>query len=188
MELLLPWAEAIVQDLTEGGVRLVDYQPGNGTRYGVVLTHVGAPFTAEHRERAGLFGGSQTILTMPLLNRCAVLPASGTIDYPMLMSRMGCTESTAVIVAELVAHLLGRKPLITYAAWAAKTAPADHVVQETPAPLMVECGSCHQKDAIPAADVLAARPGEDITFQLRHACTGCGTSNLFAIDLTDFEV
>lgn len=104
--------EGIARDFEDKGVRVIDYQPGNGTRY--VLT-----FSEVPKDACGLLGmgtsGSGVVVSD--IHRQTSYPFSygaGTmIHYRYVQEKLKYSAQVdAVVVAELLGVIMGR-PFIT---------------------------------------------------------------------------
>jgi hypothetical protein len=93
----------ITVDEADGNVRLVAYEPGNGTRYSLVLTTLGSLKRAEY-----VLGKSAVLVYVTNFSRGFFLPA-GKVHHHFVQERLRCSVFDAVIVAELLGHLLGRE-------------------------------------------------------------------------------
>ena len=85
----------------DGNVWLVAYEPGNGTRYSVVLASL------ESLEKAGyVLGGSTVLVHVTNFGRGFVLP-EGRIHHHFVQERLRCSIFDAVVLGELLGHLFG---------------------------------------------------------------------------------
>lgn len=95
--------KSIIKDIKSGDVRLVNYQPQNGTRYMVLMTSV----SAEIGLALGM-GGVGAVFCLPLFpKRPAVMIVSGSfIHFRYVQEKLGVGLADAVVLAELFARLL----------------------------------------------------------------------------------
>ena len=96
-------ASGILVDEGAGDVRIVTYEPGNGTRYSVVLTNLGGLRKADYV----LGPGSATLAYVSNHGRAIVLERGRAIDYHRVQEVMRCSIFDAVVLAELLGHLTG---------------------------------------------------------------------------------
>lgn len=95
------------------GFRLVDYQPGNGTRYVVAFQRV--PFADSSSdsgvavlERVGL-PLEVAIVSWIHEGKCMALDLDGgVLHWSYVQEKLRCNEPSAVVLAELFAFVLGR--------------------------------------------------------------------------------
>lgn len=106
--------EGIVLDESVGephDTRIVEYQPGNGTRYVLVITELAGPYTDE-RVRYALGTGNEraTHLVAKLNAGAGTAMLVGGVDhflhYTSVMEKLGVGISDAVVLAELLGELL----------------------------------------------------------------------------------
>jgi len=102
-----PIEESISKNIcAPGGVRFVEFCPGNGTRYQLVIV----PLTS--KAMAGAIGASTercTYLVSKVNGKTAVMTVGGSdfIHYNYVMEKLGCGLPDAVVIAELLGYLLG---------------------------------------------------------------------------------
>jgi hypothetical protein len=98
-------AESIHRLSEEGVVRVVDYQPGNGTRYTLIITRV-------HESQAlGILGfpedeGCYHVYLMGV--GTLLLSPYGLLHWNYVREKLHCGVADAVVLAEFLGHLLGR--------------------------------------------------------------------------------
>jgi len=99
--------EGIVLDETSDIGRVIEYQPGNGTRYLVLIQHLDCLSSKAH-ERIGCSADSIliTTLTDPSNQRAVVAGASGLLHWSRL-ERLFPSVSDQIVVAEMVGHVMG---------------------------------------------------------------------------------
>lgn len=98
-------AEGLVLNEIRSNMRLVEYQPGNGTRYKLVVTKLPPSFS----ERIG-YGGTAyvvNLLTDPGDQRCVVIADYEYIHHTK-MEALSKSIVDRVVLAELLGHLLGQ--------------------------------------------------------------------------------
>jgi len=84
---------------TDGSVRLIAYEPGNGTRYSVVLACLESLKKAEY-----VLGGS-ILIHVTNFGRGFILP-EGKIHHHFVQEKLRCSIFDAVVLAELLGYLL----------------------------------------------------------------------------------
>jgi len=89
------------------GARLVEYQPGNGTRYILLVNRVEGPSGA--RELLSLPDVGGWIISRLIGHQTSVLvhSAGGTMHWSYVMEKFRCGRADAVVLAELIGHLTG---------------------------------------------------------------------------------
>lgn len=103
-----PSVEAgIVTDETVGGVRLVEYQPGNGRKYVVSVSDV-----SRHANKGlALARSARTALVWVKEHGrgwdCSI-GGDSQVHFSLVQNRLGCSIFDAVVLAELLGFLLGR--------------------------------------------------------------------------------
>lgn len=90
-------ASGVRSDTGPGTVRSVAYEPGNGTRYAVVLSEV----PPAHGVRAG------TLVWVRNYGRGFQLE-DGPVDYLSVMRELRCSVFDAVVLAELIGWAMSR--------------------------------------------------------------------------------
>lgn len=104
----------IVSDEKVGGVRLVEYDPGNGKKYVVSVSDVSQhPNKALALSRSGRAvivwirdwdcGWSTQIGSSPYPNQPPI-----PVNWSLVQSRLSCSVFDAVVLAELLGYLLNR--------------------------------------------------------------------------------
>jgi hypothetical protein len=100
-------------DSTKGGRQVVEYQPGNGTRYVLVITKVTnrGSVDSEARDILGTGDATDTYLVTRLRgdqgHSMLVGGIEHSIHYKAVQTKLGCgLMSDAVVVAELIGYLL----------------------------------------------------------------------------------
>ena len=106
--------EGIVLDQETGYpyTRVVEYQPGNGTRYVLVITRVATPTSrAEVRDVFGTGDERDTFLVAKLSAGAGRAMLVGGVDhflhFDSVQEKLGVGLSDAVVLAELIGNLLG---------------------------------------------------------------------------------
>jgi hypothetical protein len=86
---------------------MVVYEPGNGTRYRLVMTRVGSfAFSNRARDVLGLGKGMGHVVAFPDSHYRTLTYSDGSYLAPhWLCERVGCTMADAVVLAELLAYL-----------------------------------------------------------------------------------
>jgi len=103
------WEDAI-HECRDKPLRTImcEYQPGNGTRYGVVITHV------PEGEGTAYMRGPCWIVSIPDMGRAMVVQDNGCmLHFSYVMEKMSPTirefgQGDAVPIAELIGHLTDR--------------------------------------------------------------------------------
>lgn len=97
--------DGITFDQSVENVRLVEYQPGNGTRYQLAFTQLSALSGAPN-----LLGCQEACWVVSYLNqeRCAILAPAGFLHFTYVAQKFGCGASDAIVLAELIGFILGR--------------------------------------------------------------------------------
>lgn len=92
-----------------GEVRFVEYQPGNGTRYHLMLTNV-TVFPKAVRDALGV-GDGGVVVSFPLGNyRTSTLSSYGYLARSYVAEKIGSQNvSDVAVLTELLAFLLERK-------------------------------------------------------------------------------
>ena len=102
----------VLERLLDTGTRVVEYQPGNGTRYVLVITRLTQPqSTAELRNALGTGDERDTYLVAKLNAGRGTAILVGGVDhflhYRTVAEKLGVGLSDAVVLAELIGELLG---------------------------------------------------------------------------------
>lgn len=90
----------------------VQWEPGNGTRYDVVLVYL----------EQGFQGGGQGMVLVtasgfPRATSFIINPTSGILHWTYIMEKSGLEVHDASVVTEIVAAVLGRKAVLTDEDW-----------------------------------------------------------------------
>ena len=80
-------------------VQLVTYEPGNGVRYSVILTHLGS------LKSENILGDETFLVYVMNLGRGFLLPA-GKIHHHFIQEKLRCSIFDAVVLTELLGYLL----------------------------------------------------------------------------------
>jgi hypothetical protein len=99
--------DGISSDLTNGGIRAVEYQPGNGSRYSLVLSDLSFMPTTSRAVKPP----NGTVLVW-----CANFGkgwltenyGSAPVHFTSVREKLGCSITDAVVLAELIGYLLSR--------------------------------------------------------------------------------
>jgi hypothetical protein len=108
----------LVCDELEENVRVVSYEPGNGTRYVLVISQMGststwASGTAPHispkalTNALGVPAGSWLVWCNNYNRALALAADSDVVHYSYVREKLGCCIIDAVVLGELIGHLLG---------------------------------------------------------------------------------
>lgn len=99
--------DGIFSDEVDGDVRLVEYQPGNGTRYVFILTSLEDKETAA---RMTGHGGRPVLVYCHNYRRGFITQHAGKdpVHYNQVRKEFGCSIIDAVVLAELLGELLDR--------------------------------------------------------------------------------
>ena len=90
-------AARLKHDAVSEGIRVVDYQPGNGYRYLVAVATL-------PQEESWI---PQSVLVSWLYeSACMVVQADGELHWRYVQEKMKCTESDARVLTELIAYLV----------------------------------------------------------------------------------
>jgi hypothetical protein len=88
---------------------VVDYQPGNGTRYCLSIVDTRG-FSDDANHWMGFEkGATGWIVTDLNARRAMVVNGDGFLAAGYIMEKLGCYESDAYVLAELLGKLLGRE-------------------------------------------------------------------------------
>jgi hypothetical protein len=99
----------IVFDYDTPEVRFIDYQPGNGTRYWLMIVST-IDFSSEVNKKLGFTeDGHGYIITDINSGRTIVLNSTGFIAVNWLQSKLDCAISDAYVLTELLGELLDRE-------------------------------------------------------------------------------
>jgi len=108
--------EGIVLDSLDSfhKVRIVEYQPGNGTRYMLVITRVAEPASSsELRNALGTGDQRDTYLVAKVNGGFGTAMLVGGVHhllhYSSVQEKLGVGLSDAVVLAELIGNLLNLK-------------------------------------------------------------------------------
>lgn len=101
-----PIAESVTADEHDGPVRVVEYQPGNGTRYVLTIVELGG-LARRALESIGVDGG-WTVVVHNYRAAMTVRP-DGYLGPHFVRPQLDCSIHDAVVIAEIVGHLLGVK-------------------------------------------------------------------------------
>lgn len=100
--------ESIVGKSGRPSSRVIDYCPGNGTRYLLVISDLGGI------EKWGLdlLGRTGRCYLVSWMNggvsgRCMTVGSSDFLHYSYVREKLGCSEVDAVVLAEAIAHFCG---------------------------------------------------------------------------------
>ena len=104
-----PIREAITMYETDGNVRYVEYQPGNGTRYRMLIVSMKGLCDSVRRALGVGKSDDSWIISFPDTQYRSVVLSSGTFLAPWwLADKAGIrSESDGVVIAELIGTLLG---------------------------------------------------------------------------------
>lgn len=94
----------LVDERSEGS-RLVSYEPGNETRYSLVLTAL----STFRKARYVLGTEAATLVYVSNYGRSMILPEGETIHHHVIQEKMRCSVFDAVVLAELLGHLTDEK-------------------------------------------------------------------------------
>ena len=103
-----PTVEAGIQSRTDmgGGNEVVVYEPGNGTRYVLVLTTITEP---EAASQLGCSKGS-VLVTFPNTGKSMFLDRkAGPVFSYYVQEKLRCSDPDAEVQTELLGYLLGRE-------------------------------------------------------------------------------
>ena len=101
--------EAVVASYRNGPVTFMEYQPGNGTRYQIVISSF-VNLSAEVTDRIGCECDSVlvSLLNFPGVSPMIVKPNGGLLHYGYVMEKMKLGMGDAVAIAILIGWFLGR--------------------------------------------------------------------------------
>lgn len=104
-----PFIEAIKMDSVDKGVRIIEYQPGNGTRY-VFSIHTLCEFSDYVLERCGVTKETFIIslITFPKDVRSIVYSKHMLIDIE-LIKRFGMGPADTEVIGEFLAFIFGKE-------------------------------------------------------------------------------
>ncbi len=94
----------------QGDLRFVEYQPGNGTRYCLAFLDVTSlPEDARRAiaEWSGLGRAGGVLVTDLLGGRHLGVEKGCFLHWSFVGERLGCSTADAVVLAELIAHVVG---------------------------------------------------------------------------------
>lgn len=99
-----PIADAILKNVPcVGATRVVEYQPGDGTRYELVFSDVGG----------GCCGSANavlvTVVNFPRSPSMLVERDHGFLSPTYVAEKMGVSAPSAITLAEVIAHFTGRE-------------------------------------------------------------------------------
>ena len=112
-------AEGILADTQwQGGFRMVDYQPGNGTRYVIAFQRVpNNDETSAIQQRAGL-PENAVIVSWLFEHKCMPLSLDADfLHWSYVQEKLRCSTPTAVVLAELFAFVLPERIAMTSEQW-----------------------------------------------------------------------
>jgi hypothetical protein len=102
-----------------GAARIVTYEPGNGTRYTVVFTRVRT--TAEERFDLHFSLPDAFVVVSWLVEGKSMIlvdgPFENDLHWSYVQEKLRCTAPTAVVLAELFAHVLPGRKAVTSEEW-----------------------------------------------------------------------
>jgi hypothetical protein len=92
-------------------VQVIEYQPGNGTKYVLVITRITEPASpSELRDRLGTGGERDTYLVAKVNGGYGTAVLLGGVNHYLhfntIQEKLGCSISDAVVLAELLGQLL----------------------------------------------------------------------------------
>lgn len=93
-------ASGVCSDKKDGRAHAVEYRPGNGITYSLVLTDLSGMGVSRN--------DGDTIIWVKNFSRSLVLPA-GEISLAYVQDQLRCSITDAVVVAELLGWLTGRE-------------------------------------------------------------------------------
>ncbi len=102
-----PIADAI-RALSQSPVHTIvlDYQPGNGTAYHLVIT---GPYEAtEATERVGI-DGSYTVTVLNFGTCMTIAGKGGYLSWGYMAEKLGLEQDDAMVLAEIIAKYTGRE-------------------------------------------------------------------------------
>jgi hypothetical protein len=102
----------IKQDTTDGNLRLVEYHPGNGSRYTIVLTKLPDRMCTKLGLQSGSFHIS--IVGGVGLGSSMTLGPSGYLSVSYVAEKLKLSEPDASVLTELFGYLTGRKTANAY--------------------------------------------------------------------------
>jgi hypothetical protein len=92
-------------DEEAGGTRILSYEPGNGRRYGIVLTDLAPLRKAE--QAIGSDGGALAYVSN--YGRGVILPEGEPVHYHAVQAALRCSVFDAVVLAEMLGRVLGEE-------------------------------------------------------------------------------
>ena len=99
----------VLNQSASADITVVDYQPGNGTRYFLSIVDTSA-LSDEVNSMLGFGSGKGGWIVTDLnVHRSMQLNSDGFISSEYVAEKMGCFESDACVLAELFGELLGRE-------------------------------------------------------------------------------
>jgi len=99
-------------------VRVVSYEPGNGTRYTLIFAR-GGEMLENTREHLGLPEEWVSIVWLYEGKGIVLAENDGFLHWSYVREKLHCSVPTAVVLAEVFAFVLGRSAM-TCEEWAAK--------------------------------------------------------------------
>ena len=88
-------------------VRVIEYQPGNGTRYQLVLTAL--DFVDSRKENVLDLPRKTVVVNVLGVGTLMLVRDQGLLHPSYVMEKLDCLESDAIVLTELLASLLNRK-------------------------------------------------------------------------------
>jgi hypothetical protein len=100
--------QSVEAGIMSRGACALDYQPGNGTRYEVVMTPIA------DKTSASVLGASlgSVLFTFPLWGKCIVLPKEEDVFARWVAEKLQIGPVDANALAELFAYLLGAEAVL----------------------------------------------------------------------------
>lgn len=97
----------IIYDYSAANSRIIEYQPGNGTRYRLIFIST-IDFPDDVNRHLGFGNGNGWIISYLNNDRCILLSAQlGMVHHDYVGQLLQCGISDAYVLAELFGHLLG---------------------------------------------------------------------------------
>jgi hypothetical protein len=98
----------VIEEVGNGEIIALDYQPGNGTRYCLVVTKM-TRLGPELLSSFGRSGPTWLVSWMSGSEGKAMTCGGGFLHFNYVREKLRCSESDAIVIAEIVGRLTGQK-------------------------------------------------------------------------------
>lgn len=101
-----PLTDSFVEMEDCADTTVVNYQPGNGSRYTIVVTRI------THPKACKVLNFSDSAVVVNVLGMGSMVIAThGYLTYGYVQQKLKCSLSDAIVLAEVIGHLTGREAM-----------------------------------------------------------------------------